>query len=526
MIKKITVLILSIFSLYTNATSVEFNDQYKFDNCKRHSSLPIIHCEKNGVKAMVHVDSTGGLQGLVQNERTSRVETFAVRQITNGQEVTYFNALSDKLNEDPVVDQYKTPADEVTKLMETSNSINKMLSILPVAQTEYRSELIDIQDSVTKSLDRLESHISSAQYGMWVVDNSGKKTNCEIQASCPIKRCGDNHMMIYDAANSIYMPVSFSRDFRGKPVFTKNDKYITSVRSMSGVLVDEIPEFKESRLSTYRKVPQEMQNNATAFFNLQDSRFAAYVGSVMPYCDKKTQEDIIGLAKSSHNLRSSMDLVHVVDVVNGKINSQYINKQFIPKNSCRDGDSFYTQDTYEQVEDYRPHSSGTISLAKAKELARKAKAMKGMAWGYSKDGCYARAELMVNMFEEEGVVADKAWTAGFLKAPKAPGTTWSYHVAPVVYVNTPSGHVEKMIIDPAISDEPMEVNQWLGRMGVDGSKVDQIGFPPALEASVFGKNSFGIADRSSFNPTVGKRLDRSERAKHSRELLAEYEKRI
>ena len=39
---------------------------------------------------------------------------------------------------------------------------------------------------------------------------------------------------------------------------------------------------------------------------------------------------------------------------------------------------------------------------------------------------------------------------------------WNYHVA-IVYVRGDSGKISKMVIDPSVSDKPLNVEQWLAR---------------------------------------------------------------
>ncbi|POB13981.1 protein-glutamine glutaminase family protein [Halobacteriovorax sp. DA5] len=526
--KKINLLILSILSIYTygQKVSVEFANDMYFDSCNAPAELPVVICEDGDSQVVLQRNQKGHLFGIYRNGSIKETEIFPVRTISDGKNVIFHNANSEQFVSQRAVEEFDTPAGRLKDMDDAQKSIFSLIRNIHPSHKEIRDSLQNFLEGVENDIERQNEKVTQAYTKMWVQDNSNKNHQCEMATKCTIKKCGDNHYIIFDPSRNVYMPINYSRDNRGNAQFTKNDSYIKYARTLGGAIIERNAEYEKSRLTAQRKAPEVMGNNSSAFFSMQDAGFSDYLKTVLPHCTKEVQGDIIALGRQSVRERDNLDFVHLVDVVNGNINSQYINRQFLPKNSCRDGDSYYASDSYEKVKEYRPRASGVISLQKANELFKKARAMKGMAWKYVQDGCYARSELMVNMFEEEGVVADKAWASGKLKIPNQQYPFWSYHTAPVVYVDNGRGGVSKMIIDPSIASKPIEVNEWLKTMGADASKVDHVGFPPSLDAISVGRTAFGIASRDSYHPqTASNMMSREARAIAAKTLLATYEKR-
>lgn len=282
-------------------------------------------------------------------------------------------------------------------------------------------------------------------------------------------------------------------------------------------------EFKHSRLTAARKVPENLQNNVTAYFTFQDPDFSEYLKEVIAQCPTKFKDDIISLGVQTNEERLAIAFVHLVEKVNGNITSQYINKEFLPAGIRLKGNSYYTHEALKDMSKFEPGSVKAISANKAKNLFKKAKAMKNMTWSQPHDGAFARTELMVDMFEKEGVIADKAWASGFLKSKKIK-IPWAYHVAPVVYVESSNGNVDKMIIDPLIADRPVSTLEWLSLMGLNSpNSVHNVGFPVPMDANDVGKISFTITNRNAFHPIVVKSMSKEERIKEARRTLAKLE---
>lgn len=89
-----------------------------------------------------------------------------------------------------------------------------------------------------------------------------------------------------------------------------------------------------------------------------------------------------------------------------------------------------------------------------------------ITWLYPDDGCYARAELVVDQLEDQNsVVPMKIFAFGNLnvatKNSPAGTVTWWYHVAPILRVGD-TVYVMDASIDPTA---PLPVAEWTKRMG-------------------------------------------------------------
>src|SRR5690606_559600 len=104
------------------------------------------------------------------------------------------------------------------------------------------------------------------------------------------------------------------------------------------------------------------------------------------------------------------EMVQLVEVTNNVLNSRFINPNAIPENACRDGDTWYRDQSYDLSRDILASSSPkTIDFETATRLFNQARAMDDISWNYKADGCYARAHLMARRFEAQGIHVDKVW---------------------------------------------------------------------------------------------------------------------
>lgn len=90
------------------------------------------------------------------------------------------------------------------------------------------------------------------------------------------------------------------------------------------------------------------------------------------------------------------------------------------------------------------------------------------AFDVVENGCWARAHIMARELEKRGIRVGKIFAEGVLsvQTPKALdgiGVAWSYHVAPVIAVETKNG-VELRVIDPALFNQAVPVKTWTDKM--------------------------------------------------------------
>ncbi|MBD3653867.1 protein-glutamine glutaminase family protein [Kangiella sp.] len=510
--------------LCSNATSVIFSDEVRFDNCSTPEKVPIVYCKDGDDRAIIQLDESNALMGVVLRLREAR--PFSVRSVKENGTTNYYNLLSGEIYEDINLPEYETPTTTLNKLINHANRLSSNIEAAKQDQPEIVSELTALQELLVGNARKFAGQVAGPREPMFLFSKGNGYQECEelTYDTCPFMSCGDNHYLLFDREKKLFLPISYTRNSKGEAKFTKNDPEALKVWGLLTTFIRYNEEYKHSRLTKARKVPENLQNNVTAYFTFQDPDFSDYLKEIIPNCPTKFKDDIISLGVQTNEERAAMQFVHLVEKVNAKITSQYINKAFLPAGIRRKGNSYYTHTALEDMPKFEPGSVKAISANKAKTLFKKAKAMKNMAWSQPQDGAFARTELMVDMFEKEGVIADKAWASGFLKSKKNK-IPWSYHVAPVVYVEGSSGNVDKMVIDPLIADRPVTTLQWLSLMGITNPDyLDNVGFPVPLDAMNIGRNTLSITNRDAFHPTVVQNFSKEERLEEARRVLANLEK--
>lgn len=90
---------------------------------------------------------------------------------------------------------------------------------------------------------------------------------------------------------------------------------------------------------------------------------------------------------------------------------------------------------------------------------------KDIPFGYPMDGCYARAHQMVQILEEQGIIAGKAFIEGdlFVESSEFGEIGWGYHVAPVVMVKKGNKTIP-YVIDPSLFNKPVPQAEWKAKM--------------------------------------------------------------
>lgn len=516
--------ILLVLPFYAHATSVIFSDELRFNDCSVPKSVPIVYCTEGDDKAIIQLGESNELMGVVLGEKEAR--PFSVKSVKENGTTNYYNLLSDEVYEDVDVLEYEIPNTILKALTSHIKSLSKNIDSAKKNQPEIVSELTALQELLVDNARKFAREVAGPREPMFLFSKGNGYQECEelTPGACPFMSCGDNHYLLFDRKKKLFLPISYTRNSKGEAKFTKNDPEAMKVWGLNTTFIRYNEEYKNSRLTAARKVPENLQNNATAYFTFQDPDFSEYLKDIIPQCPSSFKDDIISLGVQTNEERSALHYVHLVEKVNGKILSQYINKAFLPAGIRRKDSTYYTDAALKDMSKFEPESVKAISANKVKTLFRKAKAMKNMAWSQSQDGAFARTELMVDMFEKEGVIADKAWASGYLKS-KINKNPWTYHVAPIVYVKGSSGNVDKMIIDPLIADHPVTIAQWLSLMGITNpDTVYSVGFPVSLDAKDVGMISFTITNRDAFHPIVVKSMSKEERIKEARRVLANLEK--
>ncbi len=110
----------------------------------------------------------------------------------------------------------------------------------------------------------------------------------------------------------------------------------------------------------------------------------------------------------------------------------------------------------------------TVPLKRAQELFREMARQTDLAFRYPTDGCYARAELMVERLSQLGAKPRKIWAVANGEALHAKTknhprgyVTWAYHVAPALRVRDTDDSQRWYVIDPSLFTELATVTDWM-----------------------------------------------------------------
>ncbi len=156
-----------------------------------------------------------------------------------------------------------------------------------------------------------------------------------------------------------------------------------------------------------------------------------------------------------------------IKTLSGKVDTQIDYRENC--SSCPKDASQKVQKKRESANLYSESNDKTISLTvlsldELNALFDELAANPEIPFRYPVDGCYARAQKMVMLMEEKGIISGKGWIQGDLYVDSPMGEiNWSYHVAPLVLVKTPKGPVP-YIIDPSLSKKAIPFSEWTAIM--------------------------------------------------------------
>jgi glutaminase-like protein len=161
------------------------------------------------------------------------------------------------------------------------------------------------------------------------------------------------------------------------------------------------------------------------------------------------------------------------------------------ESSCAEVASVVEQLSASRVVSARPqHVSDVVSLsgrlaevAEVKEIFDRMKSDPRIPWAYIKDGCYARAEVVARAIAAAGIRCVKLFAFDGRTYERRFGSLWSsneimdaswwYHMAPIAFARDPeTGREQAWVLDPAIADEPLEIEAWIERIADNPVKFD------------------------------------------------------
>jgi hypothetical protein len=134
--------------------------------------------------------------------------------------------------------------------------------------------------------------------------------------------------------------------------------------------------------------------------------------------------------------------------------------------------------------------------------------------GYLDDGyCAVRAELLCQRIQQLGGIPEKSWalaqdSMGFdrfsIEAPDGNLEQFSFHIAPAMPVKMPDGRIEDLVLEPALFDGPVTLQQWGEAMkGARGIEIAPYGMRPIRVRGGYGVNCDLGTDRADEDLQMG-----------------------
>jgi hypothetical protein len=111
--------------------------------------------------------------------------------------------------------------------------------------------------------------------------------------------------------------------------------------------------------------------------------------------------------------------------------------------------------------------AATVTMSKARAVFQQMAAQRDIAFRYPIDGCYARAELMIERMRQQKLMPYRVWSVANGEPLHAKTTNvragfveWGYHVAPLLRVRTDARNQRWYVIDPSLFKQPVTIEQW------------------------------------------------------------------
>ena len=429
-----------------------------------------------------------------------------------------------------------------------------------VIDLDYHSSLIG--KNVAPSLRQLEiavnGKLESYKNDIKVADSEikvgGKKYSCHNVSNnpkCFLSRCENPHRrsrekVYFIKSFSEFNPVSlqyYVLDSKGE---LKSTDFVTQV-SFKGQGLPYYPFHSSNFISgTYStmssssygpnpsivtgkmRVPRKLIKQQDLFHQVSNESSIKGIESGLKFCPKIYQREFLnGLEKVREKIAVSK-MVQLIEKTNEGLQSNLVNEDLLPKGVCKDSDYYYEKEAEKEIARFAAKGPVTpISMRKAKELFDQQKKRKDIAWNYQDDGCYARAHLMTRAFKDSGIISDKVWARGdfSMKANDGHEINWNYHVAPIVYVKKSNGKIEKIVIDPSVTDRPVSVSDWLHsfeRKKRRKTPVEYTVYPLPDDAKSYERSVISYSNMIPMTPTVPSNSTEAELDQFAKQTMRDY----
>ena len=168
----------------------------------------------------------------------------------------------------------------------------------------------------------------------------------------------------------------------------------------------------------------------------------------------------------------------------------------------------------------QPPAPATLTEAQIRAVFDDMRDEPDIPFAFPSDGCYARADAMMNRILErydiDPSAVRKVVIQGDLRVPtefvyQGPLgndrlVRWGWHIAPAIPVAADDGTTRLMVVDPSLFDHPVAPDEWAAAMGDPNAR------PMVVDRRVYGLDHFG-------SPLV---LDDTAAQAQTRHTLDEY----
>jgi hypothetical protein len=183
--------------------------------------------------------------------------------------------------------------------------------------------------------------------------------------------------------------------------------------------------------------------------------------------------------RSQTEKMNQTQLAVVVNQIGDSLQTIVTRRELLPPDACNlFGDVWLSKEAASTYPLASPPLVGMnpeydISPEEAERLFQEAAAMDDIPFKYVDDGCYARAEKMIERLQKEGVHLDKVFASGgMLQAGEQ--IEWAWHVAPVVWVREKDGSRSSRVIDPSLMKHAVTASEWLAAFHPSGVQGDAL----------------------------------------------------
>lgn len=286
---------------------------------------------------------------------------------------------------------------------------------------------------------------------------------------------------------------------------TKGSKELSFLVSTNGaIFFDKDKIIDKNDYEIYTKVNKEnylinkkLNVDINSDFSAQQYNFHSMIEKEVDYhlsnCKSKNFTKLINDFKQTREKHRQdfyrRELVQVAREANGIVSTSFIDKQLLNKDSCNN--NF-------KAEKFKPSELTPMNFNEAMAIFEDVKNMKDIAYKHMPDGCAERAFIISERLKDRGIKTNKVWLTGNLGPLNLLGS-WGMHVAPYIEVKLANNKIEKMIIDPAVSDKLIPLNDWISLVKRDnsGGTIETF-FPPPINAKAYGKMTISFSNSDPY----------------------------